>query len=354
MPKICQILNWAIKKLQEAGIESAGLDAEILLVNILNQRPHPRPSPCKGGGVVHPSPLNKGRDRERSSIGKSLLYAHPELELTKSQEKKYKKFIARRSKNEPVAYILGQKEFFGLDFWVNKNVLIPRPETEMMVEEVINQLTINNKQSRVLGTKKQKIIIIDVGTGSGCLIISILKNLLVANCWLLIDAVATDISERALAVAKKNARLHGLTKKIRFIKSDLLNFLLSSRGPIKSDRWDLEIPSAPSGLQNDMKIIVTANLPYLPEKIYRRNYQGLKFEPRTALVAKNNGLFLYEKLLKQIKQLTINNKQLTIFLEILPFQKPLLEKLIKKHLPKANVKFKKDLAKKWRVAVIKI
>jgi release factor glutamine methyltransferase len=378
MLKICQALSWGIEELEKAGIDSAGLDAEILLIATL-------------------------RDCQRDlTLDKSFLYTHPELELTKSQEKKYKSYIARRAKGEPVAYILGHKEFFGLDFLVNKNVLVPRPETEILVEEVIKQLTVNSQQltKNKRRTEKCQTLIIDIGTGSGCLIISILKKLLTANCWLLIDAVATDISTKALAVAKKNARRHGLDKKIKFIKSDLFSFLCHSReGGLPAveagnpEKCFLDPGSRPG--MTKKQIIITANLPYLPEKIYKENYQGLRFEPRLALVAKKNGLMLYDKLLKQVAGypplsspeanpsfggegrrggVVIGNNnhpvldccrdtppskggdksQITLLFELLPFQKPLLKKLIKKYLPKAKITFKKDLAKKWRVAIIEI
>ncbi len=346
MPKICQVLKSGTEKLQKAGIESANLDAEVLLLNCIEAN---------------------GRESQREKT-RSFLYTHPEFELTKKQIAKYKKFISRRAKGEPVAYILGHKEFYGLDFIVNKNVLIPRPETEMMVDEILNQ---------VQDDKNKKNILIDIGTGSACIPISILKNLH-------ITAVATDFSTKALAVAKKNARLHKVNKKIKFIKSDLLSFCHPERSASRR-RVEGSPPASPcevwrAGLRlskkervrdsstsalpanwadrafgrNDKRIIITANLPYLSEKIYSQNYAQLKFEPRQALVAKNNGLAFYEKLLKQIKQLTINNQRLTIFLEILPFQKPLLQKIIKKHLPEANVEFKKDLSGQWRMAIIEI
>jgi len=330
MPKISQILNWATETLQKTNINSANLDAEILLFSILKK-------------------------------DKSFIFTHPELELTKTQTAKHKRFIARRAKGEPVAYILGQKEFFGLDFVVNKNVLIPRPETELMADEVVKLV------SKYPVSKCQSFLFIDVGTGSGCIPISVLNELRIMNYELSIKTIATDVSVAALKVAQKNARRHGLTKKIKFIKSNLLEKIHNSL---------YIIPNS--------KIVITANLPYLPDKIYKENYTNLKFEPRLALVAKKNGLALYEKLLKQVAGypplskgrrggVVIGNNnhplrllsetppskggdktQVTILLEILPFQKPTLTKLIKKHLPGADVKFKKDLAGKWRVAVIDV
>jgi release factor glutamine methyltransferase len=369
MPKISQVLNSATETLRKANINSAGLDAEILILSAVATTVSPKGSP-----VAMADKLNK-----------SFLYTHPEFELSDAQEKKYKRFISRRSKNEPVAYILGHKEFFGLDFLVDKNVLVPRPETELMAEEVIKLVTRDKRQET-----SNKILFIDIGTGSGCVPIAVLNELRIKNYELSIKTIATDVSAAALKVAQKNARRHGLTKKIKFIKGDLLNFFCHP-GPRPG------LPAGEAGIQepfsldsrfrgNDMRVIITANLPYLPNKIYRQNYQGLKFEPCLALLAKNNGLALYEKLLKQVAGypplskgrrggVVIKNSdnhsaldccrgtppskggdksQTTILLELLPFQKPALTRLIKKHLPKADVKFKKDLAGKWRMAVITI
>jgi len=216
----------------------------------------------------------------------------------------------------------------------------------MMVEEAIKLV------SKCPVSKCQETVLIDVGTGSGCIPVSVLNKSQVTSYKLRVTTLATDISAKALAVAKKNAKLHGLDKKIKFIKSDLLNFLCHPE-PRLGIQKSFFLDSRLRG--NDMMVIITANLPYLSKKIYRQNYQGLKFEPRQALVAKNNGLDLYEKLLKQISILLVTHYPLhiTILFELLPFQKPALAKLIKKHLPEASVKFKKDLTGKWRVAIIR-
>ena len=231
-----QALNWASQKLSKSKIESAMLDAEILLSFVLKNP-------------------------------KEFIYAHPEDTISKIQDTRYKKYLLRRIKGEPVAYIIGHKEFYGLDFLVNKNVLIPRPKTELLVEEILKNKNIK--------------IIADIGTGSGCIAIALAKN----NPKLKI--YATDISARALEVAGQNAKFHKV--KITFKKGNLLE-------PIKHIKLDA----------------LVANLPYLSKKIYQKNYSQLKFEPKLALLAGQGGLECYKKLFSQIRKLKHKPKYIYI------------------------------------------
>ncbi|MBU4482316.1 peptide chain release factor N(5)-glutamine methyltransferase, partial [Patescibacteria group bacterium] len=140
---------------------------------------------------------------------KAFIYSHPEFELNKTQENKFKKFIARRIQGEPVAYVTEHKEFYGLDFLVNKNVLIPRPETEILVEESLTRLRSLKTLCRSLlrqgygGQAGGQAFVLEIGTGSGCIIISIIKRIM--NYELGIKGFATDISKKALNVAIKNS-----------------------------------------------------------------------------------------------------------------------------------------------------
>lgn len=219
-------LIWATNKLSK--IKSASLDAEILLSWTLKKP-------------------------------KSYLYTYPERKLINRELAKYKQYISRRAKGEPVAYLIGHKEFYGLDFLVNKHVLIPRPETELLVEEVLK----NKKIKRIA----------DIGTGSGCIAIALAKN----NPKLKI--YATDISANALIIARKNTKKYKL-KNIIFKKGNLLE-------PVKNMKLDA----------------IIANMPYLSKKIYKKNYDNLKFEPKIALLAGDDGLDCYRKLFHQINKL---------------------------------------------------
>lgn len=247
---------------------------------------------------------------------REFVLAHPEHRLTPGQKSKVESLIKRRLKHEPLAYILGHKEFFGLDFKVDRHTLIPRPETELMVEEVL-KLKPKNKT------------LVDVGTGSGNIIIALAKNISPAN-----EFYATDISAAALKIARQNARLHKVDKKIRFFKGSLLAPIL------KSTNYKLKTTD----------LIILANLPYLSKKIYAATGPNVKkFEPRSALFSPHDGLEHYEKLLLQIKNHKINP---LIFLEISPEQKPKITTLIRSILPAAKPEFFRDLAGKWRLCKI--
>ncbi len=294
---------------------------------------------------------------------KGFLYTHPEYLITKKQETKFKTDVKRRLKGQPVAYILGYKEFYSLKFLVNKNVLIPRPETEMMVEECLKNIKENNCGLKSVdprlpclpsGRKPgRKIYVIDVGTGSGCIPITLAKK---NYNGVSIKYYGIDISENALIMAKKNAKLQGVEKKIKFVKSDLMSCFLDSRDPSTRPVF--------SGLAQDDNhlIIITANLPYLSENIYKKNYQNLKFEPKNALLAGDDGLKYYHRLLIQIKnilQMTcLAGRQahctlhITCFLEINPEQKNGIKKIIKINLPQAKIEFKKDLSGRIRLVII--
>ena len=261
------------------------------------------------------------------SLGKTreFVLTYPEKILTKSQILNLKSQINRRIKHEPIAYIIGHKEFYGLDFTVNNKTLVPRPETELLVELI----THNVEQ------KMQKVTIIDVGTGSGNIITSIahaLDSRLRGNDN--IEFYAIDISKEALRVARKNAKKHGLYKKIKFLHGNLLDPLLKNKLKIK-------------------KLIIVANLPYLnigwKNLLKSSETKGLKFEPRIALYAGKDGLDAYRKLAKQIKLLGKYN--ITVFCEIGHLQVSGMRKIFSFA---KNITFLKDLAGKWRVCKIKI
>lgn len=265
---------------------------------------------------------------------------HPEINLTKAQQKKYRFLVAHRLRNEPLAYILGEKGFYGLDFRVSRHTLIPRPETEHLVDATIGNLKL------VIG-KRKKISIIDVGTGSGNIIISIAKEIesRIKYNASSIMYFGTDISEKALRIAKFNAKKHKLnnlpTGRIKFIRSNLLDVF------IQNTRYQIQ----------NTNLNILANLPYLSKKIYKNTALDIKkYEPRLALLSGTDGLNHYRKLLKQIKLLKNKYPELciTCCIEFSPEQKLKISRLIKFNFPKSNSRFIKDLTQRWRIAVLKI
>ncbi len=261
-------LKLAALQLLNAGIESAWLDAELILAFVIKKT-------------------------------RAELLAHDELKLTKSQLTSFKALINQRLTYIPLAYILGYKEFYGLKFKVTKDTLVPRPESELMVEEAIK-----------LATKDS--IIVDIGTGSGCLICSVIKNTGAKGYGL-------DISNKALAVAKQNAKNLKVNKKTKFIKSNLLSNLKIKK--IKN-------------------LIILANLPYLNKQEMKE--KSISREPKTALYGGTDGLVYYKKLAKQLKAYS----NYSLLCEINPGQKNGFKKIF----PKAE--FKKDLSGKIRLAIV--
>ncbi|MFH1255285.1 MAG: peptide chain release factor N(5)-glutamine methyltransferase [bacterium] len=281
---IAQTIKIAAAKLNAKNISIPHLEAEILLSEILKK---PR----------------------------EFLLARGEKKLSAKQISDFKHQLARRLKGEPIAYIIGKKEFYGLDFKVNRHVLIPRPETELMVDEAL----------KLISHSLKPVTLVDAGAGSGCVAIT-LSKLTKQNI------IAIDISGKALAVAKQNAKRHGVEKKIKFIKGNLLS-------PIIHD---------PSFIAHN-PLIILANLPYL-DKDQIKSSPSIKYEPETALFGGKNGLELYEKLFQQITGLS----DITMLCEFDPRKTVRIKQLIKKHLPLAKLQIKKDLAGLNRLAVIRI
>ena len=244
---------------------------------------------------------------------KEFLFMNPEKKLSSSQAAHLINFARRRNTGEPVAYLLGYKDFYGLRFLVNKNVLIPRPETEWLVQRVA---TLAERQ-------KHPLRVLDIGTGSGCIAVSLARDLGARG-----KVFSSDISKKALGVAKKNAKAHG--QKIKVFHSNLLE----------------KIPG-------DFDVMV-ANLPYGWQE-WKNNSQaetrGLQFEPKSALFTSQHGLKEIFRLLKQLVKKQIKPKFL--YLEFDPRQKAELALLIKKTLPEAKFGFFRDVFGRWRFVEIR-
>ncbi len=246
--------------------------------------------------------------------------SHPEFSLPWLPNFKIQRLFRLRAKGVPVAYLTGHKEFFGLDFIVNKHTLVPRPDTEILVENVLSVI------ARNVVTKQS--ILIDIGTGSGCIPISIQKTLQQKNPSLSLETFATDISKNALKIAKRNSQRHKTN--ITFLQGNLLE-------PILKNQKSLSLIS-------DSQIILTANLPYLTQTQFEQE-RSIQHEPHSALVADDQGLALYKTLLGQIKQ---SGNSLTAWFEIDPSQAVPLSTYIQDVFPQAKIEIIKDLCGRER------
>src|SRR5580693_8834700 len=179
-------LKSGIARLREADVPSFTLSAELLLLHVT------------------------GRDR-------AWLYAHPEEDLPKEMTNRFFALVSRRAAGEPTQYLTGRQEFWGLEFAVTPAVLIPRPETEHLIEVALDRLALRElRAGRPQKTIGEGLHIADIGTGSGCIAIALAKELPKA------EFVATDVSRAALEVAGRNAVRHGVGERIRFVQADLL------------------------------------------------------------------------------------------------------------------------------------
>ena len=292
-----QALQWGTARLKHAGVGSSALDAELLLARILKN------------------------DRV-------WLYAHPEQHVSRTTGQHFSKLIQRRVKREPVAYILGHKEFYGLDFYVNRQVLIPRPETEILLEAAISE--IKNKKSKI-----KNVSVVDVGTGSGA--IAVAARLKIKDKKLKI--IATDVYAAALKVARKNARRHGVERQITFLCGNLI-------APIKAELCH--------GQSSALTIV--ANLPYLPTAEWRKTAPEIKkWEPREALDGGKDGLKYYREMFRQLECKIKNAKcKIIVFAEICPEQTVLFKKMAHGYFPSAEFRVAKDLSRRARVVIVNV
>ena len=226
---ILDTINFGTKKLKQKKIISSRLDSELLLSKILNKK------------------------REEILI-------NLDQDISQRHFSKYKDLIFRRSQNEPIAYILKKKEFWSKLFFVNSDTLIPRPETELMVEKLADIF------------KGKKISILDMGTGSGCILISLLSELTNSK------GLGIDISKKAIITAKKNLRKHSMQGRIKFLNKSLDSEFYQ--------KFDLIVSNPPYIRSNELK--------NLKEDIK-------KYEPRIALDGGNDGLDLIKKVIYKTK-----------------------------------------------------
>lgn len=240
---------------------------------------------------------------------KSLMLAHPEQRLSKAQSSVLDAALDELEKGVPLPYVLGEWEFYGMPFKLTQNVLIPRPETELLVETALDWLKNHPEHNRI----------IEVGVGSGCISVALAVNSSE------VEITAIDISPEALAVAEINADHHQVSERITFLENDLLSDISGS--------FDM----------------VCANLPYIPSKTLRR-LPVYRREPSLALDGGKDGLVLIRRLLEQTP--TLLNPGGVVLLEIEAGQFEKASEMAHQSIREANITLKRDLAGNNRLLVI--
>jgi len=226
---------------------------------------------------------------------RAWIYSHPGEPVDSATAEKFLALIARRSAGEPVQYLIGKQEFWGLEFEVTPAVLIPRPETEHVMEVALERLGERGIKIHLdTGAPREKLQVADVGTGSGCLAVALAWELPHAEVF------ATDISAPALEVARRNAARHGVADRIHFVQCDLLsgleNTALSSVGARHA------VPaSAPGGSMFDL---IVSNPPYIAHNEADELQREVRdHEPHAALFGGPTGIEMYQRLIDQARGL---------------------------------------------------
>lgn len=226
---ISSLLNWTVKYFKRKNITSARLDAEVLLSYVLGQE-------------------------------RIYLYVHFDEPMQQNELCKFREYVKKRAQHMPIAYIIGTKEFMGLPFKVTPDTLIPRPDTEILVENVLANTD-----------KNEEVKIVDIGTGSGAIILSLLVNLPKAI------GKTVDIASKAIEVARENAAALKVDDRCEFFVGDLFT-------PLNSDEFD----------------IIVSNPPYIPQKdIVSLETDVKMYEPIGALTDGGDGLDYYRRLLME-------------------------------------------------------
>ena len=295
MATVDEVLRAAIRRLRDAGSESPRLDAELLLAHALG-------------------------------VERTTLIAHPDLPLGPEAAAAFEATLARREAGEPVAYIRGFKEFRGIAFSVDDRALIPRPETEVLVElaeeEVLRRLTSSPRTA-----DSRPLRLVDVGTGSGTIAVALAVALRKRGATGEVRILATDVSGDALQVARENAVGHGVAEGMEFEEADLL--------PAGADRFD----------------VVLANLPYVASGAIDGLPIAASFEPRTALDGGADGLGLVRRLLALLPEALADGG--VALLEIGSDQPEAMREAVETSLPGWDVRVEPDLTDHPRVAVVR-
>ena len=270
------------QKLESAGIPDARLEAEVMVMNVLR-------------------------------MPRQAIFAEQEREVSEQQQVALNELLKRRYTREPLAYILGQREFYGINVVLTPAVLIPRPESEGLVEHALFMA--------MMGMESTDLTIADVGTGSGAIAINLAMHLPMGRIF------AVDISDSVLDVAAYNIRAHGVGDRVSLAIGDLLD-------------------AVPEPLD-----LIVANLPYIPTDRISTLQPEVQKEPVLALDGGADGLDLIRRLLAQAENKLKSHG--IILLEMDPDQVPVVAELALQHFPKGSTDVEQDLAGMDRILVIR-
>ena len=281
MASLREVIQQTHRVLEESGIPDARLEAEVMVMSLMRM---PRQD----------------------------IYAHQEAEVGAQQKQELAGIVARRLKREPLAYILGYREFYGINLLVNSSVMIPRPETETMVEHALFMA--------LMGMESRDLVIADVGTGCGAIAVNLAIHLPAARIY------AVDISDGVLDVASYNVRAHNVADRVILGKGNLLE----------------PVPEPVD--------LIVANLPYIPAKRIASLQPEIQWEPQEALDGGPEGLDQIRGLLSQAPGKVKENA--TILLELDPEQVPLVKEIAQRQFPDATLSVEQDLAHQDRIFVV--
>ena len=281
MSSLRETIQSTHQALESSGIPDARLEAEVMVMNLMG-------------------------------MGRHDIYANQEAEFGPQLETGLAAMVERRQAREPLAYIIGYREFYGINLLVNSNVLIPRPETEIVVEHALFMA--------LMGMETTDLVIADVGTGCGAVAVNLAIHLPAARIY------AVDSADAVLDVAAYNIRAHNVADRVRLGKGDLLEPL-----PEPVD-------------------LIAANLPYVPTERIATLQPEVQWEPREALDGGPDGLALVRRLMAQAPGRLKEGG--TILLELDPEQMPAARDLAREHFPDAAVSVEQDLSRRDRVFVI--
>ena len=256
------LLNQASKTLDNSSNTSSKLDSEILLSKIIKKN-------------------------------RKYLILNSNEELKKENIKSFDYLVKRRKKGEPIAYLINKKEFWKQNFYINQNVLIPRPDTETLVEETLKLFNVNSKLN-----------MLDIGTGSGCILLSILNER--RNFF----GTGIDISKKAINVARFNAKMHQLSNRVKFYNSDVDKFLIG--------KYDLILSNPPYIKRQDLKYLEVDVKGFEPKLALDGGKDGFskitKVISKTSTLLKKNGRFILEIGFGQKKKILSILKQNNFFI----------------------------------------